>query len=92
MLILKLSFSLFLVCEQPCFLLILLHKKHQRHNRLLIFAFHEVLGCFPHIFTYMVLEIADYGLTTNRNVPNRGKTAEGQLKVSMMKLMVEKWG
>jgi len=51
-----------------------------------------VQGCFSLGFTYIILEVIHYGLTSNGHLPNWGKTAKGQPKVSAMKLMVEKWG
>jgi len=51
-----------------------------------------VQGYFPWIFTYIVLEIAHYGLTSDGSLPNLGKAAKGQPKVSVIKLMMEKWG
>lgn len=49
-------------------------------------------GHFPRIFKDIVLEFAHYGLTSDGNLPNWGKSAKGQPKVSVMKLMVEKRG
>jgi len=38
------------------------------------------------------LEVAHYGPTSNGILPGWGETAKGQPKVSVMKLMGEKWG
>ena len=70
--------------------LILLHKKHWSHIKLLISAFHQVQGRFLWIFTYTVLEVVHSGLTSSGNLPTWGKTAKCQPKVSVMKLMVDK--
>lgn len=62
--------------------MVLLHKKNWSHNCLLIFAFHQVQGYFTQIFMCIVLEIAHYVLTSSGSLPNWGKSARGQQKVS----------
>ena len=40
----------------------------------------------------IVLEIAHYVLTSSGSLTNWGKAGKGETEVSMMKLMMEKWG
>jgi len=47
---------------------------------------------FSSDFTCIVFQVAHYGLTSNGNLPNCGKTPKGQPKASVVKLMVGKQG
>lgn len=80
------------MCDQPRFLSIPLHKQHWSHDRPLVIVFHQGQGRFPWISTHVVLEVAHYGLRSNGRLQNWGKTAPGEPKVSVMELVVEKWG
>ena len=77
------------MCEQLCFSLLLLHKKHWSHNRLLSLLHPTGARTSSSALTYIVLKVAHYGLISNGNFPNWGKAAESESNVSLMKLMVE---
>jgi len=61
---------------------ILLHKKHWSHNRLLVSLHLPGARTLSSDFTYTVLEIAHYGPASSGSLPNWGKSARGQQKVS----------